>query len=114
MGLPHKEKLKLSIYFKDVMTTYHKESHISEENKESTPAEAKIIKEGIVKKKSPWFHYNTRRLVLYSNHKIEYIDPFTHSVKGVIILTKDCKSLLMETERFDLVTPNRTFTFRVK
>lgn len=41
----------------------------------------KVLKEGIIKKKSPWFHYNTRKVVLDSSPKIDYIDPFTGALK---------------------------------
>ena len=41
------------------------------------------IKEGILQKKSPWFHYNTRKVVLDSTPKIEYIDPKTNRIKVI-------------------------------
>ena len=44
---------------------------------------AKIIKEGILQKKSPWFHYNTRKIVLDSTPRIEYIDPVLNKVKVI-------------------------------
>jgi len=44
-----------------------------------------IIKEGILKKKSPWFHYNTRKIVLDSTPRIEYIDPILNKVKVKIL-----------------------------
>lgn len=44
-----------------------------------------IIKEGIVQKKSPWFHYNTRKIVLDSTPRIEYIDPILNKVKVNLI-----------------------------
>ena len=37
--------------------------------------EIKEIKEGILKKKSPWFHYNTRKVILDTSPKVVYIDP---------------------------------------
>ena len=40
-----------------------------------------IIKEGILKKKSPWFHYNTRKVILDSTPRIEYIDLNINKVK---------------------------------
>jgi hypothetical protein len=40
-----------------------------------------IIKEGILQKKSPYFHYNTRKVVLDSTPRIEYIDPVINKVK---------------------------------
>jgi len=41
----------------------------------------RVIKEGILKKKSPWFHYNTRKVILDTSPKIEYIDPVSGSLK---------------------------------
>jgi serine/threonine protein kinase len=41
----------------------------------------KTIKSDIVEKKSPWFHYNTRKLVLDTSPKMEYIDPRKNIVK---------------------------------
>lgn len=43
-----------------------------------------IIKEGILQKKSPWFHYNTRKIVLDSTPRIEYIDPVLNKVKVIL------------------------------
>ncbi len=40
-----------------------------------------IIKQDIKEKKSPWFHYNTRKVVLDNAPKIEYIDPSKNIVK---------------------------------
>lgn len=37
----------------------------------------KDIKEGILKKKSPWFHYNTRKVILDTEPKCVYKDPST-------------------------------------
>lgn len=42
-----------------------------------------IIKEGILQKKSPWFHYNTRKIVLDSTPRIEYIDPVLNKIKVI-------------------------------
>lgn len=74
----------------------------------------KVLKEGIVKKKSPWFHYNTRKLILYSTSKIEYLDSRKNIVKGVIYLNKDCKAVLEDNNSFELITPKRTFVFKVR
>jgi hypothetical protein len=43
-----------------------------------------IIKHDIIEKKSPWFHYNTRKVVLDNTPKIEYIDPEKNVVKVII------------------------------
>lgn len=113
MDLPHKEKLKLSVFYLNSPNKKKIELKSQNNMRNSYSEEVVVLKEGIVKKKSPWFHYNTRKLVLYNNHKLEYIDPNTNNARGVIILTKECKSFLMESERFDLITPCRTFVFRV-
>ena len=44
-------------------------------------ATVKTIKSDIIEKKSPWFHYNTRRVVLDTSPKMEYIDPRKNIVK---------------------------------
>lgn len=66
----------------------------------------------VVKKKSPWFHYNTRRLILFSN-KIEYYDPAKNVKKGEIMLNKNCTALIKDEFRFELFTPKRTYLFKL-
>ncbi len=44
-------------------------------------AVVRVVKEGILKKKSPWFHYNTRKVILDTTPKLEYIDPVSSVVK---------------------------------
>ena len=39
------------------------------------------IKQGTIEKKSPWFHYNTRKVILDSSPKLEYVDPIKNIVK---------------------------------
>jgi len=106
MELPLKQELKLSPNFKE---SYSVLCNMKEEGKEE-----EVVKEGIVRKKSPWFHYNTRRLVLYNKPKIEYIDPCKNMVKGVIFLSKCSKAVLVNNNSFELQTPNRTFYFKTE
>merc|ERR1712151_1028533 len=70
------------------------------------------IKEGILQKKSPWFHYNTRKVVLDSTPRIEYIDPKTNKIKGSIYLTKICEAEFKVHDVFLLKTPKRIFKFK--
>ncbi len=112
MELPHRNKLKLNIFFKENNHS-RKKTNKAKEEKENLEDEVKIIKEGLVRKKSPWFYYNTRKIILYNSHKIEYVDPSNHCVRGVIFLSSECKSILIDNDRFDLITPNRTFIFKV-
>lgn len=72
-----------------------------------------LIKEGIVEKKSPWWHYNTRLIKLFSTPKIEYIEPDTNKVKGVILLSQDCEAIFKSRTVFHVKTPKRTFEFKV-
>ena len=72
-----------------------------------------ILKEDILEKKSPWFHYNKRKVILYSTPKIDYIDPKTNEIKGTIELNKDCKAEHINMSSFNIITPNRTFKFKV-
>jgi 3-phosphoinositide dependent protein kinase-1 len=39
------------------------------------------VKSDIIEKKSPWFHYNTRKVVLDTSPRLEYIDPSKNIVK---------------------------------
>ena len=73
-----------------------------------------IIKSGKKKKRSPWFYYDTRRVILYNTPRIEYIDPETSTLKGTIELNKDCSAELIKSNQFQLVTPKRTYIFMCK
>lgn len=72
-----------------------------------------IIKEQIVEKKSPYFHYNTRLLKLDSTPKLEYIDPETNQVKGIIYLSNECEAKVINSGKFELFTRKRSFLFKV-
>ena len=73
-----------------------------------------MIKSGLLKKKSPYFYYDKRRVVLYDTPRIEYIDPEKLILKGTINLNKKCSAQLIKSNQFDLITPGRTFTFMCK
>ncbi len=73
-----------------------------------------VIKSGLLKKKSPYFYYDKRRVVLYDTPRIEYIDPEKLILKGTINLNKKCSAQLIKSNQFDLITPGRTFTFMCK
>lgn len=79
MNIPCFEKLKLKVILKDSDTRKSTSVMSGESTKEKN--EQKILKEGIIRKKSPWFHYNTRRLVLYNTNKLEYLEPKKNIVK---------------------------------
>ena len=73
-----------------------------------------IIKCGLLKKQSPYYYYDLRKIVLYDTPKIEYIDPEKKIVKGRIKLTKECYAQLTKSNQFKLYTPARTFVFMCK
>lgn len=85
----------------------------NEEQGENNSSGIIILKHQIVEKKSPYFHYNTRKLVLDTTPKLEYIDPTTNVTKGVIYLSQQCKAEKLSSTKFSLTTPNRVFTFKV-
>jgi serine/threonine protein kinase len=74
----------------------------------------KIIKRGLLKKQSPYFYYDLRKVILYNTPRIDYIDPETNILKGTINLTKKCHSLLIKSNQFKLITPKRTYIFMCK
>jgi hypothetical protein len=74
----------------------------------------KILKIGILKKKSPYLYYDKRRVILYSTPRVDYIEPDTNIVKGSIMLDKSCRAQLVDKGQFLLITPNRTYTFICK
>jgi hypothetical protein len=67
----------------------------------------------LVKKKSPWLHYDTRILRLLSNSTLEYLDPNSLVIKGIIKLDEYCKAVLKDEYKFELYTTRRTFIFLV-
>ena len=73
-----------------------------------------IIKSGLLKKQSPYYYYDLRRIVLYDTPRIDYIDPEKNIIKGRINLTKECSAQLVKSNQFRLYTPKRTFVFMCK
>lgn len=80
MPLPHQNTLKIKVFFKESPKIARDDL---ERNNVNNKGEFKILKEGIVKKKSPWFHYNTRKLILYNTPKLEYLDTIKNVLKVI-------------------------------
>jgi 3-phosphoinositide dependent protein kinase-1 len=78
------------------------------------PSDGHILKKGLLKKRSPYFFYNLRKVILYDTPRLDYIDPDTKKVKGSIMLDKTCSAELIKNNQFLLKTPNRTFSFMCK
>ena len=70
------------------------------------------MKQGFVNQKSSWFRNNSRQLILYNSGKMEYLN-LMKEVKGVILLSSSCKSILKGNNRFNLITPNEKFVYQV-
>ena len=73
-----------------------------------------VLLEVKIKKKSPWFHYNTRIIKFFSKGHIDYFDPKTNELKGAIFINSGCHANLVEDNKFEIETINRTFTFKHK
>ena len=73
-----------------------------------------ILKKGLLKKRSPYFFYNLRKVILYDTPRLDYIEPDTKLVKGSIMLDKTCSAELIKNNQFLLKTPNRTYSFMCK
>ena len=85
-----------------------------EKNNNENSKNGNVIKSGLLKKKSPYFYYDIRKVVLYDTPRIEYIDPDKLITKGTINLNKSCSAQLIKSNQFELITPKRTFIFMCK
>ena len=87
-------------------------SNTSNENNNNN--EDVVLLEEKIEKKSPWFHYNTRIIKFFSKGHIDYFDPKTNELKGAIFINSGCHANLVEDNKFEIETINRTFTFKHK
>jgi 3-phosphoinositide dependent protein kinase-1 len=71
-----------------------------------------VLRQGYLDKKSPWLHYNKRKVILYSTPKLVYIDPSNKKIKGEILLNKGFKIQHISMTIFDLVSQKRSYRFR--
>ena len=88
------------------------ENNANEEMNNKKEVKEIILKEGELDKKSPWLHYNKRKIILYSTPKLVYIDPSNNKVKGEIFLDKSVKVNHVNMSTFDIVSPKRSFRFK--
>ena len=73
-----------------------------------------VLKKGSLYKKSFWFHYNERYMILDSSPKITYKDLEKNIVKGIIYLNKKCKVYASRQDIFNLDTPKGVYKFKCK
>ena len=87
----------------------------SEKNKDNgEDKNLKILKCGLLKKQSPYYYYDLRKVVLDDSPKMVYIEPEKMIIKGTINLNKKCSAELIKSNQFKLITPKRTFIFMCK
>ena len=100
----------------DITSDYFNNSEIDKEESfnDNNNKNGKIIKRGLLKKKSPYFYYDIRKIILYDTPRIEYIDPEKSILKGTINLNKKCSAQLTKSNQFELITPERTYIFMCK
>ncbi len=84
----------------------------TEEFNNESNEQAVILRQGYLDKKSPWLHYNKRKVILYSTPKLVYIDPSNNKVKGEIYLDKSLKVNRISMTIIELISPKRSFRFR--
>ena len=87
-------------------------NNINSKNNGGKEEQAIVLRKGYLDKKSPWLHYNKRRVLLYSTPKLVYIDPSNNKVKGEIYLDKKFKVKHISMKIFDLVSSGRSFRFK--
>ena len=84
----------------------------SNDNKEKEKEKEVVLRQGYLDKKSPWLHYNKRKVILYSTPKLVYIDPSNKKIKGEIFLNKGFKIQHISMTIFDLISQKRSYRFR--
>jgi serine/threonine protein kinase len=84
----------------------------SNDNKEKEKEKEVVLRQGYLDKKSPWLHYNKRKVILYSTPKLVYIDPSNKKIKGEIFLNKSFKIQHISMTIFDLISQKRSYRFR--
>ena len=73
-----------------------------------------IIKKGILKKRSPYYYYDLRKVILFDTPRIDYYEPNGKEKRGSIQLSKKCIAELVKSNQFLLKTPNRIYSFMCK
>ena len=96
------------------MVKRNKDNKNIDKMKNSEDKNVKVVKQGLLNKKSFWFHYNERYLILDTTPKITYKDPEKNIVKGVIYLNKKCRVYASRQDIFNLDITSRVYKFKCK
>ncbi len=113
-NVPNSKILKCKSYKKIIKRNKNDNDKIKDEIIENENKNLIVLKQGILLKKSFWFHYNERYLILDNTPKITYKDPEKDIVKGVIYLNKKCRVYATRHDIFNLDTAHRVFKFKCK
>ena len=73
---------------------------------------AKIIRKGMLSKKTTWFSFSKRYIILDSTPRLLTKNPDIPETIKEIPLTKNCKIKLVDNNCFDLKTPIKTYRFK--
>jgi serine/threonine protein kinase len=73
---------------------------------------AKIIREGMLKKKSAWLHYEKRYIILDTTPRLLSKNPNNPGCIKEIPWNKKCKINIVENNCFDLKTPSKAYRFK--
>ena len=111
-NIPNSKTFKFKINKKTVKR--ETENKNENEMKNNDYKNVTILKKGSLYKKSFWFHYNERFLILDNTPKITYKDPEKNIVKGIIYLNKKCKVYAVRQDIFNLETPKGIYKFKCK
>lgn len=111
-----RKKLNLTTYSRGITARkfYDTISGLEEDDDNISNYKNNLVLEGVLQKKSPWFHYNTRIVKLFGKGVIEYYEPGTEKVKGTIIINEFCKVEPEGDDKFELFTAKRKYVFKPK
>jgi len=87
------------------------ESNNEETTEVNTEIVDKVIKEGIINKKSGWLFYKKCKLELISNSQLAYYDSKTKVLKGTILLREDAKVKKETDKKFVVVVTGKKYRF---
>ena len=110
-NVPNSKLFKFKINKKKIR---RKKDNNENEIKNNQNSNIIILKKGSLLKKSFWFHYNERYLILDSTPKITYKEPEKDVVKGIIYLNKKCRVYASRQDIFNLETSKDVFKFKCK